>query len=164
MGRDGDTENLNYEQLLSKLHQQNVRHQESKKRWEETLITEDKLLAVARRVINFREYFNKWRNTKEGKAVKAKLLADQEGRCSHCKGSLQVRDENGQLNDHSEFHHLAPLARLQKYEKANPHIPLAELHVFVTDIKYLRLVHPKCNKQLGEQIADLPELDFLRDF
>lgn len=66
--------------------------------------------------------------------------------------------------DHSEIHHLAPLALLQRYIEAKPQIEWTALSVFVTSEQYLRLVHPLCNKQLGEQVGDLPELQFLKDF
>jgi uncharacterized membrane protein len=68
------------------------------------------------------------------------------------------------LLNHSEVHHLVPLALLQKYAEENLEIKLVTLQVFVTSDQYLRLVHPLCNKQLGEQIGDLPELKFLSDF
>jgi hypothetical protein len=135
-----------------------------RKTWQEILIEVDAVLAEAKTVTNFRKYFNRWIETKEGKAVKAKIFTQQEGKCIKCNGTLQIARSDGVLVDHSEVHHLAPLALLQRYAEANPQIELATLRVFVTSHQYLRLVHPLCNKQFGEQVGDLSELEFLRDF
>lgn len=157
---------MNSDELLSKLHQQNVQNTKDRKRWEEIITEVDEVLAEAKMVTNFRRYFNWWLKTKDGQAVKEKLFADQEGKCIKCEGLLQIpgKDGDGVLVNHSEVHHLAPLALLQKYAEANPQIELAALRVFVISYQYLRLVHPLCNKQLGEQMGDLPELRFLSVF
>lgn len=155
---------LSNDELLSKLHQQNVQNTRDRQVWEETITEVDGVLAEAKMVTKFRRYFNWWLKTKEGQAVKEKLFIDQEGKCIKCDGLLQLPGGDGVFVDHSEVHHLAPLALLQKYAEANPQIELATLKVFVISCQYLRLVHPLCNKQLGEQIGDLPELKVLRDF
>jgi len=155
---------LNRDELLSKLHQQNVQNAKDHKLWEEMITEVDKVLADSKRVTNFRRYFNWWVKTKNGEAVKEKLFADQQGKCIRCGGLLEILGRDGVLVDHSEVHHLAPLAVLQKYAEANPQINLVTLQVFVISHQYLRLVHPLCNKQLGEQIGDLPGLKFLSDF
>lgn len=155
---------MNSDELLSKLHQQNVQNMKNRKRWEEIITEIDEVLAEAKMVTNFRRYFNWWLKTKDGQAVKEKLFADQEGKCMKCNGLLQIPGTDGVLVNHSEVHHLAPLALLQKYAEANPQIELAALRVFVISYQYLRLVHSRCNKQLGEQIGDLPELRFLSVF
>ncbi|MCC5612119.1 hypothetical protein LC612_36645 [Nostoc sp. CHAB 5834] len=155
---------MSNDELLSKLHQQNVQNTRDRQIWEETITEIDGVLTEAKKVTNFRRYFNWWLKTKEGQAVKEKLFIDQQGKCIKCNGSLQVSGANGVLINHSEVHHLAPLALLQKYAEANPQIDLASLRVFVISYQYLRLVHPLCNKQLGEKIGDLPGLKFLKDF
>lgn len=155
---------MSSDELRSKLHQQNVQNVKDHKLWEETITEVDKVLAEAKIVTNFRRYFNWWLRTKEGQAVKEKLFADQGGKCFKCNGLLQLPGTDGVLINHSEVHHLAPLALLQRYAEANPQIELAALQVFVISHQYLGLVHPLCNKQLGEQIGDLPELKFLSDF
>jgi hypothetical protein len=155
---------LNSDELLSKLHQQNVQNVKDRKLWEETITEVDEVLAEAKRTTNFRRYFNWWLKTKEGQAVKEKLFADQKGKCIKCGGSLKILGKDGVLVNHSEVHHLAPLALLQKYAEENLEIKLVTLQVFVTSHQYLRLVHPLCNKQFGEQIGNLPELKFLSDF
>lgn len=75
-----------------------------------------------------------------------------------------IPGSDGVSVDHSEIHHLAPLALLQRYIEAKPWIKWTALSGFVISEQYLRLVHPLCNKQLGEQVGDLPELQFLKDF
>jgi hypothetical protein len=156
---------LSSDELLSKLHQQNVRDAQDRKVWEETLEEVDALLAQARRVVSFREYYCWWlKNTREGQEIKAKLLDSQSGKCFKCKGILLILGSDGTSVDHSEIHHLAPLALLQRYAEAQPQIKWTALSVFVTSEQYLRLVHPLCNKQIGEQVGDLPELQFLKGF
>jgi hypothetical protein len=156
---------LSGDELLSKLHQQNVRHVQDHKDWEEILTEVDALLAQARRVVSFREYYCWWiENTREGQEIKGRLLEAQSGECFKCKGVLLIPRSDGVRVDHSEIHHLAPLALLQRYAEAHPQIKWATLCVFVTSEQYLRLVHPLCNKQIGEQVGDLPELQFLNDF
>jgi hypothetical protein len=70
---------LNRDELLSKLHQQNVQNAKDHKLWEEMITEVDKVLADSKRVTNFRRYFNWWVKTKDGEAVKEKLFADQQG-------------------------------------------------------------------------------------
>ncbi|MEX0271083.1 hypothetical protein AB3R30_18255 [Leptolyngbyaceae cyanobacterium UHCC 1019] len=153
------------DELLSKLHQQNVRDAQDRKAWEETLKEVDALQAQARRVTSFREYYCWWlKNTREGREIKAKLLSAQSGKCFKCKGLLRIPGSDGVSIDHSEIHHLAPLALLQRYLEAKQQIKWSALSVFVTSEQYLSLVHPLCNKQLGEQVGDLPNLQFLKDF
>lgn len=58
---------MSSDELLSKLHQQNVRDAQDRKAWEETLKEVDALLAQARRSVSFREYYYWWlKNTREG--------------------------------------------------------------------------------------------------
>lgn len=156
---------MSSDELLSKLHQQNVRNVQDRKDWEETLTEVDELLAQARRVVSFREYYCWWlKNTREGQEIKRKLLDAQSGKCFKCEGVLLIPAIDAVPVDHSEIHHLAPLALLQRYAEANPQIKFVTLRTFVTSQQYLRLVHPLCNKQLGEQVGDLQELQFLSDF
>jgi len=70
---------LNRDELLSKLHQQNVQNAKDHKLWEEMITEVDKVLADSKGVTNFRRYFNWWVKTKNGEAVKEKLFADQQG-------------------------------------------------------------------------------------
>jgi hypothetical protein len=156
---------LSSDELLSKLHQQNVRDAKDIKAWEETLKEVDALLAQTRRAVSFREYYCWWlKNTREGQEIKAKLLDVQSGRCFKCEGLLMILGSDGVSVDHSEIHHLAPLALLQRYIEAKPQIRWTDLSNFVISEQYLRLVHSLCNKQLGEQVGDLPQLQFLKDF
>ena len=155
---------MNSDELLSKLHQQNVQNVKDRKLWEATITEVDEVIADTKRFTNFRRYFNWWLKTKEGQAVKEKLFADQQRKCFKCSGLLELMGKDNVLLNHSEVHHLVPLALLQKYAEENLEIKLVTLQVFVTSDQYLRLVHPLCNKQLGEQIGDLPELKFLSDF
>jgi hypothetical protein len=150
--------------LYKKLHQQNVRHRQDQNAWNELLKEKEGLLAETRSITNFRQYYTRWIKTEEGKAVKAKLFTTQNGQCFKCRGTLLGKGEDGSAIEHSEVHHLAPLALLQKYADAHPEVELSELQVFVTTELYLRLVHPKCNKQLGEMVGNLPDLNFLHDF
>ena len=156
--------NQQLSKLYQKLHEQNVQDRRDREAWEEVNREVNEVLASARNAMDFRKSFNRWIRTKEGQTVKANLLIFQEGRCAYCKAPLELQEESGLSVDHSEVHHLAPLARLQKYAEANRDTKLETLMDFVISPKYLWLVHPKCNKKLGEQIADLPELQFLRDF
>ena len=155
---------MSNDELLSRLHQQNVQNMRDRQAWEETNTEVEEVLAEAKLVTNFRRYFNWWIRTREGQAVKEELFTAQEGKCVHCSGTLQVLDGSGAFIDHSEVHHLAPLALLQKYAEANPQVKLEILRVFVISSQYLRLIHPICNKKIGKQIGNLPKLDFLRDF
>lgn len=156
---------MSSDELLSKLHQQNVRDAQDRKAWEETLKEVDALLAQARRVVSFREYYRWWlKNTREGREIKANLLNAQSEKCFKCEDPVIIRRNDGVSVDHSEIHHLAPLALLQRYLEAKPQVEWTDLCVFVTSEQYLRLVHPLCNKQLGEKVGDLPELQFLKDF
>lgn len=156
---------MSSDELLSKLHQKNVRDAQDRKDWEVTLKEVDALLAQARRGVSFREYYCWWlKNTREGQEIKAKLLDAQFGECFKCKGVLLIPGSDGVSVEHSEIHHLAPLALLQRYAEAKPQIKWTTLSVFVISEQYLRLVHPLCNKQIGEQVGDLPELQFLKDF
>lgn len=156
---------MNRDELLAKLHQQNVGDAQERKNWEETLKRVDVLLAQTRRVVNFREYYCWWlKNTREGQQIRVKLLEIQSGKCFWCKGELLIPDMNGVPIDHSEIHHLAPLTLLQRYAEAKPQIAWTNLSVFAISAEYLRLVHPRCNKQIGEQVGDLSELQFLKEF
>jgi hypothetical protein len=156
---------LSSDELLSKLHQKNVRDAQDRKAWEETLKEVDVLLAESRRVVSFREYYRWWlKNTREGQEIKAKLFNTQSGECFKCKGVILIQGSDGVPVDHSEIHHLAPLALLQRYAEAKPQSKWTTLSVFAISEQYLRLVHPLCNKQIGEQVGDLPELQFLKDF
>jgi hypothetical protein len=156
---------LSSDELLSKLHQQNVCDAQDRKAWEETQKEVDVLLARARRAVSFREYYNWWlKDTGEGREIKAKLLGVQSAKCFKCKGLLMIPGSDGTCVDHSEIHHLAPLALLQRYVEAKPQVKWTALSIFVTSERYLRLVHLLCNKQFGEQVGDLPELQFLKDF
>jgi hypothetical protein len=156
---------LSSDELLSKLHQQNVRNAQDNKDWKETLAEVDALLAQARRAVSFRQYYCWWlKKTREGQEIKATLFDTQSGKCCKCKGYLLILGADGVLIDHSEIHHMAPLTVLQRYAEANPQIKWTALCIFAISEPYLRLVHPICNKQLGEQVGDLPELQFLNDF
>ncbi|ERT05062.1 hypothetical protein M595_4993 [Lyngbya aestuarii BL J] len=150
--------------LYQKLHEQNVQDRRDREAWEKVNREVKEVLAEARNVTNFRKSFNRWIRTKEGQTVKKKLFISQQEKCAYCKAPLELQEESGLSVDHSEVHHLAPLALLQRYAEANlDDVKLETLMDFVISPKYLWLVHPKCNKKLGEQIADLPELQFLRD-
>lgn len=155
---------MSNDELLSRLHQQNVRDTRDRQEWEKVNTKVEGVLAEAKMVTNFRRYFNRWLKTNEGQAIKEELFKVQEGKCFYCQNFLILTDKLGKPIDHSEVHHLAPLAILQRYAKANPHIEFATLRVFVICPKYLRLVHPLCNKKLGEKIGELSKLDFLRSF
>jgi hypothetical protein len=155
------SQELNRDKLL---HQQNVRNIQDKAVWEEIVTEVDRSLAEAKMITNFRRYFKWWIKTKEGHIVKENLLIYQESRCFKCKGMLLIPGMGDVSVNHSEVHHPAPLALLQQYAESNPQIKLAALRVFVTSEQYLKLVHPKCNKQFGEQIGYFSELDFLREF
>lgn len=161
---------MSSDELLSKLYKLNVRNVQDSKGWKKTLAEVDALLAQARRVVSFREYYCWWlKNTREGQEIKGKLHNTQTdksqfSKCFKCKGELLVSGVDGVPIDHSEIHHLAPLALLQRYAEANPQVEWATLQIYVTSEKYLRLVHPVCNKKIGEGVGDLPELQFLKIF
>ncbi|QJB24601.1 hypothetical protein [Limnospira fusiformis] len=156
---------MSSDELRSKLHRQNVRDEQDRKAWKETLRQVHALRARSNSYVGFREYYRWWlKNTREGREIKANLLNAQSEKCFKCGGSVIISREDGVSVDHSEIHHLAPLALLQRYLEAKPQIKWTDLSVLVTSEKYLRLVHSLCNKQLGEQVGDLPELQFLKDF